>query len=67
MFLVRLQRLGLAPGAIQRGHQQRSCPVAKWVLRGKADEIGERLLVASDGEQGVEPLLVGEQPQFLEP
>ena len=67
VVLVGLQRLGLATGAIQRGHQQRPGPVAQRVLRGEADEVGERLLVASDREQRVEPLLVGEQPQLLEP
>ena len=64
---VGLQRLGLAPGAIEGEHALGVEALAQGLLRDQRLELGEHLVVAPGGELGVDRQLQRLQMKFLEP
>jgi hypothetical protein len=63
---VGLQRIGLAPAAIQREHELASEPLAQR-LRGDEDlELGDELLRAAEGEVGLDAVLERGDAQLLQ-
>ncbi len=61
-----LQRLGLAPAAVQRDHQQPAHALAQRVLRDERGQLGHGLLVAAQVEQAFGALFRGGRPQLGE-
>ena len=64
---VGLERLGLAPGAVQREHPLRVQPLAQRVLGDERLELADHLGVPAGREVGVDRHLGRAQPQLLEP
>ena len=65
--LVRLERVGLPPGAIQGEHQHHEQPLAQRMLSDELLELGDKLCAAAHHEFRFDPRLHRAQPQFLQP
>ena len=66
-LLIDLERLRLAPAAVEREHQLRGEPLMESVRRAELLELTDELAVAPAGEVGFDPLLERRKPQLLEP
>ena len=64
---VRLERLGLAPAAVQREHPLRVQPLAQRVLGQQRVDLADDLMMATRGEVRIDRQLPRRQPQLLEP
>ena len=64
---VGLQRIGLAPAAVQREHQVRMHLLAPRMLAGQLPQIGDELGMAPGGEARLHVELEGVQPLLLQP
>ena len=64
--LEALERVGLAPGAVQGEHQLAVEPLAVRVLRDECLEVGDELVVPAEREVGLHALLERDQPQLLQ-
>ena len=64
---VRLERLGLAPAAVEREHPLRVQPLAQRVLGQQRIDLADELVMAAGGQVRVDRQLRGRQPQLLEP
>ena len=64
--LVGLERLGLAPAAVEREHQLAAEPLVEWVLLDQRLELGREIGVAAQLQLGVEQVLRRGEPQLLE-
>ncbi len=64
---VRRERIGLAPGAVEREHELPARPLAQGLRLDERLELGDELGVAREREVGVDPLFEGDRPQLLEP
>ena len=64
---VCLERFGLSPRPVQRGHQEPAGPFAERMLRHEPLERGNDVDVAPEGELRLHPTLEREDPQLLEP
>ena len=64
---VRVQRLGLAPGVVQREHSLRVQALAQRVRRHQRLELPDQLAVPTGLEVGVDRHLRRAQPQLLQP
>jgi hypothetical protein len=65
--LVGLQRLGLAPRAIQTQQQLPVQPLLQWVLSDQRLQLGDQLGVAAEGQVGLDPGLQDGQVPLGEP
>jgi hypothetical protein len=61
------ERLGLAPGAVEREHQLAAQALAVRMLGDQLLELGDHLAVAAEREARVDVVLDGREPQLLEP
>ncbi len=66
-LLIDLERLRLAPAAVEREHQLRAKPLMESVRHAELLELTDELAVAPAGEVGFDPLLERRKPQLLEP
>ena len=64
---VQLERLGLPPGAVEREHQLAAGALAQRLGRDVRGERGDHVLVPSQRELGLEPLLEAAEPELVEP
>ena len=64
---VGLERLGLAPAAVEREHQLAGEPLARRVLGDEPPQLADDLGVAAGGEVGLDAQLERGQPLLLEP
>ena len=65
--LEHVERVGLAPGAIEGEHQARDQPLTQRVLVNEPLELGHELGAVTERELGLEPRLKRAQPQLLKP
>ena len=65
--LVGGERVGLAPGAVEREHQLAPEPLAQRVARDEALELRHQLGVAAGLELGADQVLRRREPQLFEP
>ena len=65
--LVRLQRLRLATRAVQRQHELTAEALAERVALDERLELADQLVVPSEREVAVDPLLEGRQAELVEP
>src|SRR5262249_18557165 len=64
---VRLERLGLPTGAVQREHQLPARPLTMRMLRDHCLELADQLRMTTEPEIRVDPLLDRAQSQRLQP
>jgi hypothetical protein len=64
---VGLERLGLAPAAVERKHQLAAQPLTERVTRDECFELPDEVRVAAEREPRVEPHLEGGDGQLVEP
>ena len=64
--LVRLERLGLAPRAVEREDQLPVEPLAERMLRGQRLELSDHVDVAARRQVGLDPVLEAAEAQLLE-
>ena len=64
---VGLQRLGLAPGAVQRQHAQSPQPFAQRMLRDQGVELGRDLVLAAAVQVGLNTVLDCGKAQCVQP
>ena len=64
---VDLERLGVAPRAVEREHQLAAQPLPERVRRDERLELGHEVVVPAEAELAGEPLLLGVEPKPLEP
>ena len=64
--LVRVERLLLPPGAVQREHEEAAEPFAVGVLRGEPGRVGDRVVVAAELDLRLDPVLERGQPELVE-
>ena len=64
---VRLERVGLAPTAIQREHQQSDQPLTRRMLGGQLLELADDQRRLARGQPHVEALLERDEAQLLQP
>ncbi len=64
---IRLERLRLTAGRVERPHQRRARPLAQRVLADEGFELGDELRVTSEREVGVDPQLERAHAELLEP
>ena len=64
---VRLERLGLPAGAVQREHQLAAEALAQRVLGDEGLELGDERRMPAERELRLDPLLERREPQLLEP
>src|SRR5262249_62156809 len=64
---ISLEGLGLAPGAVEGDEELSLEAFAQRVHRHERLELGQDLLVAAEGEVGLDPVLDGAQSQMLYP
>ena len=64
---VDLERLGLAPRAVEREHQLAAQPLPERVRGDERLELGHEVVVTAEAELAGKPLLLGVEPQPLEP
>src|SRR5262245_21961353 len=65
-FLIGVQGLSMAAGAVARDHQLAEEPLAQRVLPDELLERGRDLRVPAQGELGVDPLFLRAQPELLQ-
>src|SRR5207247_781371 len=65
--VVRVQRLALTAGAVEREHQQAARALAKRVLGDQGLELADRLVVPPERDVGVDPLLERSEAKILQP
>ena len=65
-LLVRLQRLGLTPGPVERQHQLAPQPLPQRVLGHKRLHLADEIRVTAEREIGLDALLERHEPQLLE-
>ena len=65
--VVGLECLGLPPGPIEGQHQLASEPLAERMHLRQSLELADHLAPQTELEVGVDPLLEGVEPQFVEP
>lgn len=65
--LVRVERLCLTAGAIQREHEQSAKRLAERMLCDDSLELGDHLGVATGFDVGLDPLLDRDDPELFEP
>jgi hypothetical protein len=63
---VRLERLGLPAGAVERDHELPAEPLAQRVVSDQPFELGDELAVAPVREVGVDPVLDQREPELVE-
>lgn len=66
-LLVHLQGVGLAPRRVQGAHQLAAQALAQRVRGGEGLQFGDRRGGEPGGDLGVDPVLHGGEPQFLQP
>jgi hypothetical protein len=66
-LLHRVERVGLAAGAIEREHPLAHEPLAQRVIAGEVVELGQKLRAGPAFEVGLDALLDCRQPPLLEP
>jgi hypothetical protein len=64
-ILIDVQRLGLAPAAVQRQHQLTAQALAQGVLRHQRAQLTDQLLVSSERKVRLDPVLDRIQPQLF--
>lgn len=64
--LVRVERLLLAAGTVQREHQEPAEPLAFAVLRGERGRRRDRVVVLAELDLGLDPVLERGKPQLVE-
>lgn len=65
-LLVGLQRLGLPPRAVEGEHQLAPGPLAQRLLGDQLLQLDDELVVASELELGLDPLLPGGESELVE-
>ena len=65
--LVGLQRLGLAPGSVQRQHELGMQALPVRVIQEQCTEAADELRVAPEGKVGLDLLLQYRQPSLFQP
>jgi hypothetical protein len=63
---IHLERLGLAPGAVQREHQLSSQVLTGWIAFEQRAQLADQTSLRSELEVGVDPSLERQEPQFLQ-
>src|SRR5439155_26190557 len=66
-FLVNRQRLGLSAGAIEREHERRAQPLAKWMFANERFELPDQTGLPAQRELSLNPLLESLEMHLLEP
>ena len=64
---VRLQRVRLAPRAVEREHQQAAQPFPERMLDDQRLQLTDHLVMAPEPELGLDPVLGRSEPQLVEP
>ena len=64
---VGLQRLGLAPGTVERQHAQSPQPLAQRMLRDQGVELGRDLVLAAAVQVGLDAVLDCGETQCIQP
>jgi hypothetical protein len=64
---VGLERVRLTAGAVVREHQLSPGSLSERVLAHEGRQVGHELHVAAECQPGVEPMLLGEEPELREP
>ena len=64
---IGVQRVSAAPAPVQGEHQLSAQPLVQRVRLDKRLEVGHDLVVAAEGQVGIDPLLDGHETQSFEP